>query len=414
MSPALACLPSDGRARTLRIACVTETYPPEVNGVAMTLARVVEGLVTRGHDVDLMRPRQAGESCTGPRPELVGGLRLHRLPGLPIPLYADLRMGLPAARMLRRMWQQRRPDVVHIATEGPLGASARRAARSLGLPVCSDFRTNFHAYSGHYGIGFLHRPIAAWLRHFHNGCDATMVPTEALRDELAAQGFRDLHVVTRGVDTVRYAPAHRSEALRQRWGAGPDDPVVLYVGRVAAEKNLAVLSAAFDAIARTLPKARLVVVGDGPQRAELQARHPEVVFAGQQRGAELAAHYASADLFVFASLTETFGNVTTEAMASGLAVVAYDHAAAGELVEPGQHGLLASPGDVRAFVAHALSLSSDLARCRQHGRQARLRAEDLGWDAIVARFESVLRGAIARHAEPAAAAPLAAGLPLSP
>ncbi|RZS58506.1 glycosyltransferase family 4 protein [Sphaerotilus mobilis] len=381
--------------RPLRIACVTETYPPEVNGVAVTLARVVEGLVARGHVLDLLRPCQADETATGDRPVSVDGLLLHRLPGLPIPGYRDLRMGLPAARRLRRLWRIERPDIVHIATEGPLGESALRAARSLGLPVSSDFRTNFDAYSDHYGIGFLRRPITAWLRHFHNRCDATMAPTEALRHTLADQGYRQLHVVTRGVDTERFQPARRSDALRAQWGAGADDVVVLHVGRVAAEKNLAVLSAAFEAIAAQVPGARLVVVGDGPQRGELQARHPDVVFTGQQRGDDLARHYASADLFVFASLTETFGNVTTEAMASGLAIAAYDHAAAGQLVEPGVEGLLAAPGDERAFVAQALSLARDLPRCRAMGRHARQRAEGLGWDAIVARFEAILRGTIA-------------------
>jgi glycosyltransferase involved in cell wall biosynthesis len=366
----------------------------------VTLARVVEGLVACGHVVDLLRPCQRGERETGDRPESIDGLLLHRLPGWPIPRYPGLRMGLPAARRLRRLWQVERPDVVHIATEGPLGASALRAARSLGLPVCSDYRTNFDAYSAHYGIGFLRRPIAAWLRRFHNRCDATMVPTEALRVSLAADGMQDLHVVTRGVDTARFGTRHRDAALRQQWGAGPDDPVVLCVGRVAAEKNLAVLSRAFDAIEQTVPRARIVVVGDGPQRSELQARHPHAVFAGQQRGTALSAHYASADLFVFASLTETFGNVTTEAMASGLAVSAFDHAAAGELVEPGQHGLLAAPGDERAFVAHAVSLAGDLERCRRMGHAARQRAEELGWDAIVARFEGVLRGAIASRRAP--------------
>lgn len=379
--------------RALRIACVTETYPPEVNGVAVTMARVVEGLVARGHRVNLLRPRQAGETETGDRPDSVDGLLLHRLPGLPIPRYRDLRMGLPAAGRLRRLWQVERPDIVHIATEGPLGASALRAARALGLPVSSDFRTNFDAYADHYGIGFLRRPIAAWLRHFHNRCDVTMTPTEALRAELAQQGYRGLQVLTRGVDTTRFQPAHRSDALRASWGAGPDDPVVLHVGRIAAEKNLSVLGDAFEAIVQTQPRARLVIVGDGPQRSELQARLPQAVFTGQQRGEALARHYASADLFVFASLTETFGNVTTEAMASGLAVTAFDHAAAGQLVEPGVQGLLAAPGDNAAFVAHAVSLACDLPRCREMGRAARLRAEGLGWDAIVSRFETILRGA---------------------
>ena len=213
--------------RPLRIACVTETYPPEVNGVAVTMARVVEGLVSRGHVVDLLRPRQAGERGTGDRPVSVDGLLLHRLPGLPIPRYSDLRMGLPAAGRLKRLWQVERPDIVHIATEGPLGESALRAARSLDLPVSSDFRTNFDAYADHYGLGILRRPISAWLRHFHNRCDVTMTPTEALRAELAQQGYRRLQVLTRGVDTQRFQPGHRSEALRAAWGVGPDDPVVL-------------------------------------------------------------------------------------------------------------------------------------------------------------------------------------------
>lgn len=392
--------------RPLRIACVTETYPPEVNGVAVTMARVVEGLVARGHVVDLLRPCQSGEQPTGQRPASVDGLLLHRLPGLPIPRYRDLRMGLPAAARLRRLWQVERPDIVHIATEGPLGESALRAARALGLPVSSDFRTHFDAYADHYGIGFLRRPIAAWLRHFHNRCDVTMAPTEALRGTLATQGYRGLQVLTRGVDTTRFQPSRRSPALRESWGAGPDDPVVLHVGRLAAEKNLAVLSEAFDAITRELPRARLVVVGDGPERADLQARHPQAVFTGQQRGDDLARHYASADLFVFASLTETFGNVTTEAMASGLAVVAYDHAAAGQLVSPGVEGLLAAPDDRNGFVAHALSLAGDLPRCRTMGRLARQRAEGLGWDAIVARFEAILEAAI--HARQPAPRPQAA------
>jgi glycosyltransferase involved in cell wall biosynthesis len=372
--------------RSLRIAFVTETYPPEVNGVAMSTARVVEGLHRRNHDVQLIRPRQDSSDAAERSP------RFHEVltRGLPIPKYPNLRMGVASKRSMVRMWSVRRPDVVHIATEGPLCWSAMQAALHLKLPVCSDFRTNFHAYSRHYGIGWLHRPIMAYLRKFHNRTQCTMVPTEALRLELAACGFQRLTVVSRGVDTRQFSPAHRSDDLRAQWGAGPDDLVLTCVGRIAAEKNLVTLVDAYEAIRAQQPRARLVLVGDGPMRAELQARCPSVVFAGQRTGQDLATHYASADLFVFPSMTETFGNVTAEAMASGLPVVAFDYAAAGQLIRPGDNGLLAPFGDTQAFMRCALELAANTPRLRRMGLQACQDAKLLDWDGIVERFENVL------------------------
>ncbi len=381
--------------RPLRIACVTETWPPEVNGVAMTIARLVEGLRARGHVVQLVRPRQAADGPAAPAAERLEQVLVR---GMPIPRYAGLRMGLPCRRTLLRLWERARPDVVHIATEGPLGRSALQAAGALGLPVCSDFRTNFHAYSAHYGLGLLRRPIMAYLRRFHNATHCTMVPTEALRAELAGAGFRDVAVVARGVDVQRFDPARRSEALRAQWGAAPDDLVAACVGRLAPEKNLELVLAAFAAIARTSPRARLVFVGDGPMRDELRRRCPGAVFAGQRTGDELAAHYASADLFLFPSVTETFGNVTTEAMASGLAVVAFDYAAAARFVRSGINGALAPFGDAAAFVAAARRTAADLAHCRALGAAARTTALGLDWDGVVARFEDVLAGVMRRAA----------------
>ena len=157
-------------------------------------------------------------------------------------------MGLPAKRALEQLWTYRRPDVVHIVTEGPLGWSALQAALKLRIPAVSDFRTNFHAYSRHYGIGWLSKPILAYLRKFHNRTLCTMVPTEAMRADLAARGFCRLRVVARGVDTALFDPARRSEALRASWGARAADPVLLHVGRLAPEKNLSALLAAFDAV----------------------------------------------------------------------------------------------------------------------------------------------------------------------
>jgi glycosyltransferase involved in cell wall biosynthesis len=383
----------------VRIDIVTETFPPEVNGVATTLARFVDGLAARGHTIRVLRPRQdrdpheaAAVSGRG-YPEVL-------LRGMPIPRYPQLRLGLPAPRAMRRVWEAEVPAIVHIATEGPLGWSALRTARAMGLVVTSDFRTHFDAYSAHYGIGWLRRPIASYLRRFHNGTAATMVPTRALRDRLAQGGFERLSVVGRGIDTTLFDPARRSEALRARWGAGPGTPVVLHVGRLAPEKNPMALGATFDSIRRHAPRARLVLVGDGPSRTRLQQRFPDAVFAGMRAGEDLATHYASADLFLFPSETETFGNVTLEAMASGLAIVAYDYAAAAEHVTHEHSGLLAPLGDTRALIAAAVSLAAEVPRARALGANARLAAQALQWDRLVAAMETVLMAALSAPLPP--------------
>lgn len=376
----------------LHIAMVTETYPPEVNGVAMTVARLVQGLRARGHQLQLVRPRQHRQEQPG-----VNGLDELLLRGLPIPRYPQLKMGLPATGALLAHWRQRRPDLVHIATEGPLGWSALRAARQLQLPVTSDFRTNFHAYSQHYGIGWLQRPIVAYLRSFHNHTQATMVPTPVLQRALVRQGFDNVTVVARGVDTRQFSPDRRCPALRAAWGAGADTCVVAHVGRLAPEKNLGLLVQAFEAMRQVRPDSLLLLVGDGPARAELQARCPEAVFAGMRGGDDLAAHYASADAFVFPSMTETFGNVTPEAMASGLPVLAFDHAAAGQLISHQCSGLLARLGDADAFVALAAQLAASPLDALAWGVQARQTTLACQWDQVVAQVEGLMRVALNRH-----------------
>ena len=374
--------PGDG-SRRLRVGIVTETYGPEVNGVAMTVGRMVDGLLARGHSVQLIRPRQHPRDD----PRRDGPLDVWPVAGAAIPFYRDLRVGFPAGRLLLERWRQTPPDVVHIVTEGPLGGSALAVARRLRLRVISDFHTNFHAYSRHYGMGLLARPIVAYLRRFHNRTDCTLVPTEELAAELRTLGFHRLRVLARGVDTRLFDPAHRDSALRRGWGAGPADPVVLYVGRLAAEKNLQLVLAAYRALRALQPATRLVLVGDGPLAGRLHARHPEIVFSGMRIGADLAAHYASADLFLFPSLTETFGNVTLEAMASGLAVVAFDYAAARRHIVHGQSGLLAPRGDQAAFIESACRLASDLALRQTLGQAARQAVLASDWERICQQLE---------------------------
>jgi len=388
-------------SRSLRIAVVTETYPPEINGVATTIARVVEGLRHRGHSLQLVRPRRDRTDRAQPS----DGLQETLVAGLPIPNYPQLRMGLPATRALASQWRKAPPDVVHIATEGPLGWSALRAAIQLRLPVTSDFRTNFHAYSRHYGFGWLERPIAGYLRRFHNRTCFTMVPTETLRSTLRSEGFERLVVVARGVDTQLFSPARRSESLRRAWGVAPHENVVICVGRLAPEKNLDTLLEAYHAMRATGRVHRLVFVGDGPAAAELRAGCPDAVFAGLRRGEDLASHYASGDLFLFPSLTETFGNVTPEAMASGLPVLAFDYAAAAELITSGENGLLAPFADRASFVRQAVALTADPSVAQRLGTAARHAALALDWTFIVRQIEGVFGAAMAGESAPAAAAP---------
>ncbi|MDX2218697.1 MAG: glycosyltransferase family 1 protein [Burkholderiales bacterium] len=377
--------------RALRIAVVTETYPPEVNGVALTIACFIRGLVARQHDVQLIRPRQkAGGNAEGD-----GGLSEVLMRGLPIPRYPDLRMGMPAKNALIRMWTRQRPDLVHIVTEGPLGWSALQAAKRLKLPVTSDFRTNFHAYSRHYGMGWLSKPIFLYLRKFHNRTDCTMVPTMAMKRELEAAGFQNVAVVARGVDTRRFDPAKRSEALRASWGAQPADRVALCVGRLAPEKNLSAIFAAFAAMRAADANIRLVLVGDGPAREDVARRCPAAYLAGMKTGEDLAAHYASADMFLFPSLTETYGNVTPEAMASGLPLVAYNYAAASQLIRHGENGMLASLDRSDEFTRHALWLATHPDAARAMGEAARRTACENDWDRIVGQLERVFETVLA-------------------
>jgi len=275
-------------------------------------------------------------------------------------------------------------------TEGPLGWSALTAALKLELPVSTDFHTNFHAYSMHYGIGWLKKPIAAYLRKFHNRALCTMVPTDGMRSELEELGMKNLRVVARGVDTELFSPRRRSSQLRGSWGAGSHDLVALYVGRIAPEKNLPVVLRAVEAMHQVNPKLRLVLVGDGPDRAALQARCPAHVFAGMRTGEDLAAYFASGDIFLFPSTTETYGNVTMEAMASGLAVVAYDYAAAAKHIRHGSSGLLARFDDAEEFAHLAAGLAGDPGRVKRLGVNARSVTEKLDWSWIVSEFEAAL------------------------
>lgn len=370
------------QATGLRIALVTETFPPEVNGVAMTMSRVVEALLRRGHRVQLIRPRQISE-ITLPAGD---GLELVLCNGMPVPAYPELRLGFPAKTKLTQLWMNKRPDIVHVVTEGPLGFSAIAAARNLQLPLTSSFHTNFQSYSQNYGFGILKNIIDAYLRWFHNRTQATMVPTAALRLELESRGYQNVKIFSRGIDTALFSPSKRSQPLRSTWGASSQDLVITLVGRLAKEKNAELVLAAYRAIQVSHPCAKLVFVGDGPLRQALQASCPEAIFAGVQKDEDLAVHYASADLFLFPSLTETYGNVVPEALASGLAVVSYAHAAAKELIATGLNGMQVAFNDEAAFVSAAVKVAcSESLRAALRAAAASSVAH-LGWEGIYDSF----------------------------
>jgi glycosyltransferase involved in cell wall biosynthesis len=385
----------------VKLAIVTETFPPEINGVAMTFGVIAGELARRGHLVAVYRPRRtdlAGHDV--PRE-----YRQIPMPGFPIPGYPLLRVGLPARRKLTRLWTRDRPDIVHVATEGPLGLSAVRAARSLGIPVTSSFHTNFHAYARHYGISLLRRAALAWLRHVHNLTLRTFVPTADLCAELSDLGFRNLSVLSRGVDTRQFRPDRRSHALRSEWGAAPTDPVVIHVGRMAAEKNYPLLLRVYAEMKRANPACRFVLAGEGPLKRALMRDHPDCVFAGFFSRDEIGRYYASADIYIHASLTETFGNVLTEAMSSGLAVAGFDYAAARIFVRDGENGLTAPPDRPDALVAAGVRLATDVGlrnRLRVAGRAA---VEPQSWERVIARFEGDLEIAAGLERAPAGPAP---------
>ena len=382
------------------ICIVTETYPPEVNGVAMTLAHLVKGLHVQGHVVSVARPRQQPSDSPSDR----GDPTVTVVRGLPLPGYKGVHVGWPACGLLQGCWTQHRPDVVYVATEGPLGWSAVHTAQRLRIPVLSGFHTNFHSYARHYRLGWLQPLIFHYLRRFHNRTRGTLVPSIDLRDHLQAAGVNNVNVLGRGVDSRLFTPERRCGALRQTWGASESDLAMLYVGRIAPEKNLGLAVAAYRAMQRCGASVKFIVVGDGPLRAPLQNAHPDLIFCGVQTGEQLARHYASADVFLFPSETETFGNVTLEAMASGLGVVAYNYAAAYMHMTHGETGVLVPYGEPQAFVDAAVQLARAPQLLDTIRQQARAYAASLDWQCVVEKFVTLLTGVLGEsHTAPASA-----------
>ena len=373
----------------MRYAIVTETWPPEVNGVALTVQGLEQGLRERGHEVTVVRPRQDHEAGEAAHTLLVRGAGLPRYPGL--------KFGFPAARRLARHWSGNRPDAIYVATEGPLGWSALRAARRLGVPAATGFHTRFDEYMRDYGAAFLQQAALRWMRRFHNSGQATLVPTRELQAFLQSQGFAHPVRLSRAVDTALFDPRRRNRALRAAWGVADDAPAAIYVGRIAPEKNLQLAVRAFRALQQERPQARFVWVGDGPSRAQIARDNPDFVFCGVQRDEALARHFASGDLFVFPSHSETFGNVTLEAMASGVPTVAFDYGAAREHLHDGIHGAAVREGDDAGFIAAAVRIGSDPRLRGAMAAASREAVSGLHPGRVAADLDALLRGLAAKE-----------------
>ena len=362
------------------IAVVTETYVPDVNGVASTLHQLVSGLVKQGVTLQLVKP---GDPETDISDEC---LQVTSVRGLSIPFYPVLQFGLPAIGILKKLWRNNPPHVVYIATEGPLGWAAMKVAKKLQIPAVSGFHTNFHSYSEYYRIGWLKRITLGYLRYLHNNTSSTLVPTRCQQTQLQELGFHNVDVLSHGVDVNRFSPAKRNLTLRASWGAGPNDVVCLYVGRLAKEKNIQLAIDAYRMVKRQQPKTRFVIVGGGPLQARLESQYPDIIFTGTLQGEELAQHFSSSDVFLFPSRTETFGLVTLEAMASGLAVLAFDYAAAHSYIVQGLSGLRIDL-DHEDHFKKALSM---LVHCPEAIQKMKAQAvevaQTLQWDVIVEQF----------------------------
>jgi glycosyltransferase involved in cell wall biosynthesis len=329
-----------------RILIVTDAWLPQVNGVVRTLTTVVEELRAMGHVVDVIGP--------------------DRFRTLPCPTYPDIALSILPRRRLARMIEAFRPDALHIATEGPLGMSARRWARRTGFAFTTAFHTRFAEYiKARTGIPV--RPIYAWLRRFHGASQGTMVATSTLRHELARRGFRNIRSWSRGVDLALFRPEPREDWQTKR-------PVFLYVGRVAVEKNIG------GFLDLDLPGSK-VVVGGGPQLETLKRRYPDVLFTGPRYGEDLARAYAGADVFVFPSRTDTFGLVILEALACGTPVAAFPVTGPLDVFADADGVIGALNEDLRQAALDALH--ADRAACRSH-------AERYSWQACAQTFLSHL------------------------
>lgn len=372
----------------MRVVVFTDTFAPQVNGVARTLGRLTEAIEERGGDATVVTVATQVDMPREPRSVV-------RWPAVAFWAYPELRIAAPRVAEARRLLRQLAPDLVHAATPFGVGLAARAAARAERIPFVSSFHTDFASYLRYYGLQALSTAAWPYLRWFHNGGARTFVPTSRGAEDLARRGFKGVRVWGRGVDRERFSPRYRSRALRSALGVGDHDMLLLSVGRLAPEKGIdTILSAARIVQPVGGRSVRIAFVGDGPAEARYRASAPSgTIFAGRLLGEALSEFYASADGFVFASSTDTFGNVLLEAMASGLPVIAPDAGPTLEVANAG-NALVVPARDPRALAAAMQRLAGDAnLRTKLRARALQSAAEhDWGriWDGLFAEYASVV------------------------
>jgi glycosyltransferase involved in cell wall biosynthesis len=384
--------------RRVRIALVTDTYVPQVNGVTTVVHRMVRTLGDAGVPCAVVAPAYP-EAATHP-----GELRI---PSVAFPPYPAIRLSLPAARRIGRFLSDFAPDLIHVATEGPLGVVARAQSVRARIPLVTSYHTDFPGYCRHYGAGALEPAVWRWLLWFHRPARLTHTPGEFVCRRLQERGLGQVVVWGRGVDTSHFRPDRDSEIWRRRLGLDAGTALVLHVGRLAPEKSVDVLCQAWTLARAALGRrAQFVVAGDGPSRSLVEARLPWVRRVGFLDRDDLAALYAAADLCVLPSATETCGLVALEAMAAGVPVVAADAGGLRESVHHGVTGLLAPPRDARAFAAHVVELVMERERRRALADGARRFAlsRDVSLEnaALLEQYRAITAGERAREVECAA------------
>jgi len=383
--------PRSPEQHPLRIALVASSYNYIKDGVALTLNRLVGYLEQQGVEVLVFAP-------VGKAPAFDYNGTVISVPSVPLPRRPEYRLafGLPAQAVQRlRAFQ---PDIIHVALAPDfLGYSALRLAQRWNIPIVASYHTRYETYLKHYWyVAGLKTLLRSYLRRFYSVCREVYVPTSSMVEALLADGLRDnFRLWPRGVDSAHFNPSMRSPAWRAKRGIGEDELVVVHVARLAREKQLDTLVATLRLIEARGIVHRSVIVGDGPERAELERRLPGAVFTGFLEGRELAEAYASSDIFLFPSDTESFGNVTLEAMASGLPCVCADATGSRSLVVHGETGYLAQPGYAEEFADSIATLARDRQLRRQMGLAARERSLEFSWDGTMARIHGYYKALLA-------------------
>lgn len=366
----------------MRIALFTGAYNHIADGVSLTLNRLVDFLGKKGAEVRVYAP-------TAPAPALVHAGTLVPVRSVKAPGRPDYRVSLGLSREAREDLTGFRPDVFHIATPDFLGLSALRTARKNGTTVVASYHTHFASYLDYYRLGIFEGSTWTYLRWFYNRCRHVYVPTPSMRDVLRMHGVQsDLRLWPRGVESQLFSPSRRSLSWRRSRQIPDDAVVVTFVSRLVAEKGLDVVADVIRGLEQNAVPHKAVIVGDGPERGALARALPHAVFEGHLRGTDLATAYASADVFLFPSETETFGNVTLEAMSSGLPAVVADATGSDALVTDGVTGFLAPPRDSSAFLDRVTRLVTDAGLRSRMGTAARSAAESYDWDRVLAQIES--------------------------